>query len=172
MLPRVGRFIFRPASLLRNFSSETAVCTLLTPQPGIALLQLNKPESKNALSRAMLDQFSAALAAVRRDHTLRAAVIWGGASCFCAGADLVERRSMDDAQVARRELGTRFERALCIFDTLLRLLRSVTPFERSRSSFVSCAPRSLKLKSFPSPSSQQSTDPPCAPHLHSPAEQL
>ena len=120
MFPRFGRIFFRPASFIRKFSSEAAVCTLHTPQPGIALLQLNKPESKNALSRAMLDQFSAALAAVRRDHTLRAAVIWGGTTCFCAGADLVERRSMDDAQVARGARALRFERALLYFRALFR----------------------------------------------------
>jgi enoyl-CoA hydratase/carnithine racemase len=100
MLGRFARFAYRPSlPHLRQLSSDATVCSLTMPLPGIALVQLNKPESKNALSRAMLEQFSSALSTVRRDHALRAAVIWGGATCFCAGADLVERRSMDDAQV-------------------------------------------------------------------------
>ena len=100
MLSRSIRFLHRPAAvLLRNLSSDSPLCSLQFPLPGIALVQLNKPESKNALSRAMLDQLSSALSSVRREQSLRAAVIWGGANCFCAGADLVERRSMDDAQV-------------------------------------------------------------------------
>jgi enoyl-CoA hydratase/carnithine racemase len=103
MIPRLSSLLRQPAALLsRRFSTEAQVCSLLFPQPGIAVVQLNKPESKNALSRAMLEQLSSALSAVRRDHALRAAVIWGGPTCFCAGADLVERRSMDDAQVRQR----------------------------------------------------------------------
>jgi enoyl-CoA hydratase/carnithine racemase len=117
MIAYFGRFACRTALFIRKFSSETPICMLKMPQPGIALLQLNKPESKNALSRAMLEQFSSALATVRQDHTLRAAVIWGGSTCFCAGADLVERRSMDDAQVRRQaaQFSPHFYADLAIF---------------------------------------------------------
>ena len=106
--------LYTAAVLLRNLSSDSPLCSLQFPLPGIALVQLNKPESKNALSRAMLDQLSSALSSVRREQSLRAAVIWGGASCFCAGADLVERRSMDDAQVrcCQRKLNP-FQASFC-----------------------------------------------------------
>jgi enoyl-CoA hydratase/carnithine racemase len=116
MLPLFSRVIRSTASILpRYFSTDAPACSLLFPHPGIAVVQLNKPESRNALSRAMLAQLAAALSDVRAQPTLRAVVIWGGPSCFCAGADLVERRGMDEAQVPR----CLTMRKRCLFRSLL-----------------------------------------------------
>ena len=55
----------------------------------VATLTLNRPDALNALSPALLEQFSAAVAAVGKDESLKALVIRGEGRAFCAGADLL-----------------------------------------------------------------------------------
>ena len=67
---------------------------------GIALLTLNRPESRNALSEAMLTALSDALASVANDSKVRTVVIAGNGPAFSAGHDLKEitdHRSDPDA---------------------------------------------------------------------------
>lgn len=53
----------------------------------IGLLELNRPEGRNAMTPELLDAFAEALPAVRDDRGLRALIITGRGSCFSAGAD-------------------------------------------------------------------------------------
>ena len=55
----------------------------------VATLTLNRPDALNALSPALLEQFSAAVAAVSREESVKALVIRGAGRAFCAGADLL-----------------------------------------------------------------------------------
>lgn len=57
---------------------------------GVALLTLNRPQARNALSEAMLDALTAALAAIREDRAIRAVVIAAAGPVFSAGHDLKE----------------------------------------------------------------------------------
>lgn len=59
-----------------------------TPQPGICLLRLNRPERLNAISLAALQELHALLDTVLADRSLRALVITGEGNGFCAGLDL------------------------------------------------------------------------------------
>jgi enoyl-CoA hydratase len=63
---------------------------------GIAVITLNRPETRNALSEDIRAGLFAAWDRFERDPTLRAAILTGsGDSAFCAGGDLkemVERR--------------------------------------------------------------------------------
>ena len=66
---------------------------------GVTLLTLNRPESRNALSEAMLAALSAALTAIAGDRSVRAVVIAANGPAFSAGHDLKEitaRRSDPD----------------------------------------------------------------------------
>lgn len=64
------------------------------------VLRLNRPESRNALSLALLDAMMASIDAIAADPEARVAVITGvDAASFCAGADLKERRTMTEDQV-------------------------------------------------------------------------
>ena len=55
----------------------------------VEILTLNRPEQRNALSPALLEQLSAALADIKRDAGVRAVVLTGaGNRAFCAGMDL------------------------------------------------------------------------------------
>ena len=55
----------------------------------VATLTLNRPDALNALSPALLEQFSDAVAAVGRDESVKALVLRGAGRAFCAGADLL-----------------------------------------------------------------------------------
>lgn len=56
----------------------------------VARLTLNRPEKKNALSQALMDQLLAALYSIRDDREIRCIVISGAGDTFCAGMDLHE----------------------------------------------------------------------------------
>ncbi|PDM40814.1 MULTISPECIES: enoyl-CoA hydratase [unclassified Geobacillus] len=69
---------------------------------GIAIITLNRPESANALSTALLYELSHLLydLAFRRD--VRIVIFTGaGEKVFCAGADLKERAGMNETEVRK-----------------------------------------------------------------------
>jgi len=64
----------------------------LTKLDNLALLRLNRPESLNALSFAILHEISSALVEVS-SWQIRGLIITGaGEKAFCAGADIKELR--------------------------------------------------------------------------------
>jgi enoyl-CoA hydratase/carnithine racemase len=66
----------------------------------VVTLQLERAEARNALDTATLAALRGHLAALREDPEVFAVVLRGsGTRAFCAGADLKERRTMDEAQV-------------------------------------------------------------------------
>jgi len=80
---------------------------VLEPQGSALTIWLNRPQAKNSLSTAMIDELHAVLDAVRDDRTVRTLVIRGRDGIFCAGADLKGFQSdhqggePDRAEVAR-----------------------------------------------------------------------
>ncbi len=77
--------------------SELVVCER---RGRAAWLRLNRPEAANALSLPTLRRLRSLLAELAADAEVWAVVLIGtGEKAFCAGADLKERRSLDEAQV-------------------------------------------------------------------------
>jgi enoyl-CoA hydratase len=67
----------------------------------VALVQLNRPEKLNALTRAMLEELSDMFESVTRERTVRAVILTGaGERAFSAGTDISELASLD-AEEAR-----------------------------------------------------------------------
>jgi enoyl-CoA hydratase/carnithine racemase len=66
---------------------------------GVALLQLNRPEARNALSPEMMEQIAAELERLDPDPEVRCAVIAGSERVFAAGADInsMAERSLPEA---------------------------------------------------------------------------
>ena len=60
---------------------------------GVVTLTLNRPQSFNALSAAMLDGLQAAIDRVAADASVRVVVIQAAGKAFCAGHDLKEMRT-------------------------------------------------------------------------------
>src|SRR5260221_13646828 len=63
------------------------------PEDGIAVITLNRPEKRNALSAALRGELCEALDRLSVDSDLRVLVITGAGSVFSAGFDLDEMRS-------------------------------------------------------------------------------
>ncbi|RMH03430.1 MAG: enoyl-CoA hydratase [Planctomycetota bacterium] len=73
---------------------------LLERRGRAAWLTLNRPEARNALSLPTLRRLRSLLAELREDEqTWVVAVTGAGDRAFCAGADLKERRTMNEEQV-------------------------------------------------------------------------
>lgn len=64
----------------------------------VALLILNRPDRRNALSRGLVSALSDQLTALSADATTRAVVLTGAGTAFCSGMDLKE------AEAAGRDL--------------------------------------------------------------------
>lgn len=64
-------------------------------QEGVCWLTLNRPDARNALSNDLADRLVDELEACAIDRNVRAVVLTGAGSAFCAGADLgvIEARS-------------------------------------------------------------------------------
>jgi enoyl-CoA hydratase len=54
---------------------------------GIAVITLNRPQRRNAVTGAMLDQLAEAAARLNADAAIRVAVLTGAGQSFCAGRD-------------------------------------------------------------------------------------
>ncbi|MEJ0016560.1 MAG: enoyl-CoA hydratase [Acetobacteraceae bacterium] len=67
--------------------TETVV---ITRSDGVLEIRLNRPEKKNALTRAMYDTMADAFAQVDADPTLRVALLTGTGDTFTSGNDIVD----------------------------------------------------------------------------------
>lgn len=61
---------------------------------GIATLTLNRPQARNALSLALMDEMETALARAAGDADVRVVVLAAAGPAFCAGHDLKEMRAL------------------------------------------------------------------------------
>src|SRR3546814_1906886 len=87
-------------------SSSVPAAILLDVQDGIGVLTLNRPAVRNAIDDAMRTQLLDALDRAARDPAIRALVVTGAGSAFCAGGDIKGMKARLDApagEVARSE---------------------------------------------------------------------
>jgi enoyl-CoA hydratase len=82
---------------------------------GVAVVTLDAPDRRNALTLPMVDEIAAALDAVEADPTVGALVVTGTAPAFCAGADLSHLGS------------SQREGLLHVYEGFLRIGRSPLP---------------------------------------------
>jgi enoyl-CoA hydratase/carnithine racemase len=70
----------------------------------ICTITLNRPEKRNALSTQLVNELIYALELARDDNEIRAIVLTGAGSSFCAGADLSQmgRGGMDESGIPFR----------------------------------------------------------------------
>ncbi|MFT4705529.1 MAG: methylglutaconyl-CoA hydratase, partial [Bradymonadia bacterium] len=75
---------------------------LIEREDGIVTLTLNRPQARNAVSRAMAEGLVAAFDELEHDLDVRVIIVTGaGEKAFCAGADLKERVTMSEPEVRR-----------------------------------------------------------------------
>ena len=82
------------------------------PRDGVALLTLDNPDQRNAMSAPMTEAWQAAIAGIAGDPEVRAMVVTGAGSAFCSGGDPAWIAGEPDAPVDRlRTRMMRFYRA-------------------------------------------------------------
>ena len=81
----------------------------------VAVITLNRPASKNALSPPLLKALGAALTEIAADASVRAVILTGAGGAFCSGADLKEAMS---------EFGSvdNLEKAIDQYHTIIRAI--------------------------------------------------
>lgn len=77
---------------------------LYAVEGGIATITLNRPESRNALNLAMCEGLLNAARSAAGDADVRVVLVRAKGAVFCAGADLKERKTMDETQVLARRM--------------------------------------------------------------------
>jgi len=92
------------------------------PFPGVALLTLDNPEQRNAMSPAMTRSWVAAVDELAADREVRAVVVTGAGSAFCSGGDTAWIAGEPDASVD--ELRTRM---LAFYRSWLSIRRLEVP---------------------------------------------
>lgn len=101
-------------SVLKSASRQFSVSAMETPikltvldstthpYAQIGVLSLNRPKARNALSKALLETLDAHLEAMSNNQRIRGVILESATQgMFCAGADLVERRTMTPVQVSQ-----------------------------------------------------------------------
>ena len=66
----------------------TDAVRLERPADGVAVLTLDRPDRRNAMTGELTDAWTRALAEIRGDASVRALVVTGAGSAFCSGGDL------------------------------------------------------------------------------------
>jgi isohexenylglutaconyl-CoA hydratase len=87
---------------------------LLNLEAGVLHVTLNRPESRNAMSLAMVHELRAVLASVSQQRDVRALVLRGAGGHFCAGGDIKDMagaraRGGDAYRELNRTFGTMLE---------------------------------------------------------------
>ena len=95
---------------------SAAPAATLTREGAVARLTLERPEARNALSRAMADALEDALARLARADEVRAVVVAGRGHSFCAGADISEMPTL--SPVEAETLADRWQRIMDGFAAL------------------------------------------------------
>jgi len=88
----------------------------LTAEGPVAHLTLERPQARNALSRAMADALEAVLARLATMEDVRAVVVAGRGRSFCAGADIAEMPTL--APTEAEALAGRWQRIMDGFAAL------------------------------------------------------
>jgi 2-(1,2-epoxy-1,2-dihydrophenyl)acetyl-CoA isomerase len=68
-------------------------------QDGVLTLTLNRPQARNAMSRAMVEALQQQLAAAELDPAVKCIVLTGAGSAFCAGGDVKGMAAAGDGTV-------------------------------------------------------------------------
>lgn len=109
---------------MRSASGSPAV--LRGDIDGIALLALNRPQSRNTLSEAMLSSLSEIISSIATDKRVRGVVISANGPAFCAGHDLKEitehRRNADGGRAYVKEL---MQKCSAVMQSIMQLPQPV-----------------------------------------------
>ena len=89
---------------------------------GVTVLTLNRPEARNALSASLIEVLATTLSAIGSDRRVRAVVLTGSGTAFCAGHDLREMTARRADQDHGRTFYQRtFDQCAAMMQSVVRL---------------------------------------------------
>uniref|UniRef100_A0A0M3IA70 Enoyl-CoA hydratase n=2 Tax=Ascaris TaxID=6251 RepID=A0A0M3IA70_ASCLU len=98
----VGLYSIAAAASPKTPREPVVVDRLSGKHDGVVVIRMNRPESKNAISRQMLEMFKCTLASLKYDKQARVVIIKSDAKgAFCTGADLKEIRSLPEEEAPK-----------------------------------------------------------------------
>lgn len=71
------------------------IVKVLSPEPGIIQVSLNRPEQLNALSHEVLEQLLDIFENIKNDASTKAVLLTGEGKVFCAGADIKQLAALN-----------------------------------------------------------------------------
>ena len=99
-----------------------------TPESGIALITMSRPERLNALSPQLITELHRALEEVERNRSQRAVVLTGAGRGFCAGADLKAGGEQGlDEPPDRSRVGAIYDMQLDLANLMLKIYELRVP---------------------------------------------
>lgn len=81
---------------------STQILNLTVQEDGVAIVQLNRPEARNALNLELRQQLSETFDALSHNDAVRVVVLTGGEKVFAAGADIKDFTTATTAQMYLR----------------------------------------------------------------------
>lgn len=94
-----------------------------TPQSGIGLITLNRPERLNAINLDMLEELHALFGQVSNDENVRVTIITGEGRGFCSGADLLDERISKGAAALFTSAATHLMKIQKVYSRLIIEMR-------------------------------------------------
>src|SRR5271170_3187270 len=99
--------------------SESVV--LYAVQPPAAVITLNRPDQRNALSRGLIAALQDAFLRARDDGTVRCVILTGSGKAFCAGMDLAELTESIQQQAKPERIWDDAQRLSVLYDLIYGL---------------------------------------------------
>jgi enoyl-CoA hydratase/carnithine racemase len=120
-------------------SPAPAPVLLRSVADGIAVLTLNRPEARNALSEAMLTALGGELAGIAEDRSIRAVVLAANGPAFSAGHDLKELTARrGDADGGRAYFKQLMDACSAVMQMVVRLPQPVISAVEGVASAAGC----------------------------------
>ena len=83
---------------------------LLECNAGVLTITLNRPQKRNAMNRALVDEVMAVFAAIADNRSVRAVVLRGAEGNFCAGGDISGMNQQPDSEQQAERVAWEFNR--------------------------------------------------------------
>ncbi|MCX4095697.1 enoyl-CoA hydratase/isomerase family protein [Nocardia sp. alder85J] len=81
---------------------DNSLLLVSDPEPGVALVTLNRPDHLNALTWPLIDELLRVLATLDARRDLRVVVVTGAGRAFCAGSDVAGARERSSVDIPAR----------------------------------------------------------------------
>lgn len=109
--PRVARPFLTASARLMSTAQYEYILTA-RPEPGVALITLNRPKALNALSTPLFLELGKALGEADADAEVGAIVLTGSEKAFAAGADIKEMKDKEFSDVYKNNFLENWQTAL------------------------------------------------------------